>query len=129
MGRKMPYFVVINEQGPAWDDKRSMRDQKGWTEHAVFMDVLADEHFVILGGPLKYSKHRAMLILNALNESVLRKRLAEDPWMHTGVLRTIEIYPWEVLLGKLTEEARIVVCCSHKRERESLRSRPETGLE
>ena len=98
----MPYFVVINEQGPAWDDKRSMRDQKGWTEHAVFMDALADEHFVILGGPLKYSKHRAMLILNALNESVLRKRLAEDPWMHTGVLRTIEIYPWEVLLGKLT---------------------------
>jgi hypothetical protein len=98
----MAYFVVINEQGPAWDDKRSMRDQKGWTEHAVFMDVLADEHFVILGGPLKYSKHRAMLILNALDESVLRKRLAEDPWMHTGVLRTIEIYPWEVLLGKLT---------------------------
>ena len=98
----MPYFVVINEQGPAWDDKRSMRDQKGWTEHAVFMDALADEHFVILVGPLKYSKHRAMLILSALNESVLRKRLAEDPWMHTGVLRTIEIYPWEVLLGKLT---------------------------
>ena len=98
----MAYFVVINEQGPAWDDKRSMRDQKGWTEHAVFMDVLADEHFVILGGLLKYSKHRAMLILNALDESVLRKRLAEDPWMHTGVLRTIEIYPWEVLLGELT---------------------------
>jgi len=37
-----------------------------------------------------------------LMEVVLRKRLAEDPWMRTGVLRTLEIYPWEVLLGKLT---------------------------
>jgi len=99
---KVPYFVVIEEQGPAWDQKRSMRDQKGWTDHAVFIDALADEHFVILGGPLKYSKHRAMLVLNAPDEGVLRKRLAEDPWMRTGVLRTLEVYPWEVLIGNLT---------------------------
>jgi hypothetical protein len=80
-----------------------MRDQKGWPEHAVFMDALADERFVILGGPLgNYRKHRAMLILDAPNEEVLRKRLAEDPWMREGVLRTIEIYSWEILLGKLT---------------------------
>jgi len=80
-----------------------MRDQKGWPEHAVFMDTLADERFVILGGPLgNYRKHRAMLILDAPNEGILRKRLAEDPWMRDGVLRTIEIYPWEILLGKLT---------------------------
>ena len=106
----MPYFVVINEQGPAWDEKRSMRDQKGWDEHAVFMEALADEYFVVLGGPLKYLKHRAMLVLNAPNEVVLRKRLAEDPWMRTGVLCTLEIYPWEVLLGKtnLTRENRRV---------------------
>jgi hypothetical protein len=80
-----------------------MRDQKGWPEHAVFLDALADERFVILGGPLgNYRKHRAMLILDAPDEGVLRKRLAEDPWMRDGVLRTIEIYPWEILLGKLT---------------------------
>jgi hypothetical protein len=80
-----------------------MRDQKGWPEHAVFVDALADERFVILGGPLgNYRKHRAMLILDAPNEEILRKRLAEDPWMRDGVLRTIEIYSWEILLGKLT---------------------------
>jgi hypothetical protein len=80
-----------------------MRDQRGWPEHAVFVDALADERFVILGGPLgNYRKHRAMLILDAPNEEVLRKRLAEDPWMRDGVLRTIEIYSWEILLGKLT---------------------------
>ena len=100
---KTPYFVVIEEAGPGWDEKRSMRDQKGWPEHAVFVDALADERFVILGGPLgNYRKHRAMLILDAPNEEILRKRLAEDPWMRDGVLRTIEIYSWEILLGKLT---------------------------
>jgi len=100
---KTPYFVVIEEAGPQWDDKWSMQEQKGWPEHAVFMDNLADEHFVKLGGPLgNYRKHRAMLILDAPDEEALRKRLAEDPWMRDGVLRTIEIYSWEILLGKLT---------------------------
>ena len=79
-----------------------MREQRGWTDHAKFMDDLEAEHFVVLGGPLKYSRHRAMLIVNAPSEQALRKRLAEDPWMRTGVLRTIEIYPWEILLGKLS---------------------------
>jgi len=96
------YVVVINEAGPAWDDKHSMREQKGWNEHAVFMDALEAEGVVILGGPLKnYSKHRALLVVSASNEQVLKHRLAEDPWMRTGILRTIEFYPWEILLGKL----------------------------
>ena len=98
----MAYFVVINEQGPGWDPLRLMREQKGWTDHAKFMDALEAEQFVLLGGPLKYSKHRAMLIVKAFNEQELRKRLAEDPWMRTEVLKTIEIYPWDILLGKLS---------------------------
>src|SRR5437667_10595436 len=87
-----------------------MRGQKRWTEHAVFIDALADEHFVILGGRLKYAKNRAMLVLDAPNEVVLRKRLAEDLWMRTGVLRTLEIYAWDVLLGELTRpgENRVI---------------------
>src|SRR5713226_2999300 len=76
----MPYFVVIEEQGPQWDNKSSMQDQKGWTEHAAFTDALTDEHFVILGGPLRnYSKHRALLILSAPNEVVLRKETRRRP--------------------------------------------------
>jgi len=78
-----------------------MRSQKGWDDHASFMDALEAERFVVLGGPLKYHKHRAMLVVNASDEQVLRKRLAEDPWMRSSVLRNIEVYPWEILLGKL----------------------------
>jgi uncharacterized protein YciI len=63
---------------------------------------LEAEHFVVLGGPsTDFSKHRAMLIVNAPNEQELRRRLDADPWMRTGVLRTVDIYPWEILLGKL----------------------------
>lgn len=96
----MAFFVVINEQGPGWDQKHAMREQKGWTDHVKFMNALEADHFVVLGGPLKFSKHRAMLIVNAPDEQTLRKKLAEDPWMITGVLRTIEIYPWEIVLGE-----------------------------
>jgi uncharacterized protein YciI len=97
----MDYYVVINEAGPAWDDRRPMREQRGWTEHAAFMDRLAAEGIVLLGGPLKrYPKHRALLVLNAPDEQSLRGILAEDPWMKTGILRTIQFYPWDILLGK-----------------------------
>jgi uncharacterized protein len=92
---------MINEQGLGWVDGRAMRDQKGWTEHAAFMDALEAEGLVVLGGPLKYAKHRALLILKAPDEQMLRERLAEDPWMRSGVLRNLEFYPWELLLGKL----------------------------
>lgn len=98
----MSLFVVINEAGPAWDPKLAMRDQKGWNEHAAFMDALEADHFVVLGGPLKnYSKHKAMLVVRAADEQTLQRRLAEDPWMRMGILRNVETYPWEILLGKL----------------------------
>jgi len=48
-----------------------------------------------------FSKHRAMLIVKARNEQELRRRLDADPWMRAGMLRSIDIYPWEILLGKL----------------------------
>ena len=70
-----------------------MRDQEGWQEHAAFMNILEEEHFLKLGGPLgNYSKHRALLIISAANEQILRTRLSEDPWMRTGILRVIHIF-------------------------------------
>ena len=97
----MGYYVVINEAGPAWDDKRSMREQEGWPEHAEFMDSLEAKRLVVMGGPLKgYSKHRALLILHAADELSLKNILAEDPWMQTGVLNNVGFYSWEIILGK-----------------------------
>lgn len=98
----MPHFVVVNEQGPGWNAARSMRDQVLWPEHAEFMNALVRERLVLLGGPLHGGpQHRAMLVVNAPSEQALRERLAEDPWMRTGVLRVATIDPWELLLGEL----------------------------
>ena len=98
----MALFVVINEQGPAWDPTRPMREQKSWAEHASFMNALVEEHVVALGGPLRGGpRHRAMLVLRAPDETALRERLAADPWMRSGVLRIEELTPWELLLGEL----------------------------
>jgi len=99
-------FALINEQGPAWDSKLPMRDQKGWKEHAVFMDALADEKFIVLGGPLKKgSRHRTLLIFDALDEETIRTRMAADPWIRDGTLRIVDIYRWEILLGGLNDRS------------------------
>ena len=98
----MTVFALINEQGPKWDPSRPMREQVGWAEHADFMNALVADHLVALGGPLrKGPKHRAMLILRADDEKALIARLANDPWMRSGVLRIAELVPWELLLGEL----------------------------
>lgn len=97
----MALFVVVNEQGPVWRDGRPMREQDGWDRHAAFMDSLESDGFVLLGGPLRGgSKHRALLVVQGRDERAVRGRLAEDPWMRTGVLRTVSFEPWELLLGR-----------------------------
>ena len=102
----MTYFALINEQGPKWNDQVEMREQKGWSEHAKFMDALEEEHFVVLGGPLRKenSKHRTLLVFSAPNEDTIRNRLHEDPWVRDGMLRVRDIYRWEILLGRLPKE-------------------------
>jgi len=98
----MVLFAVINEQGPSWDPTLPMREQKGWDEHAAFMNALVDDHVVAFGGPVrKGPRHRALLILRASDEESLRQRLADDPWMRSGILRLGELLPWEILLGEL----------------------------
>jgi len=94
----MAYFAMTTEQGPAWIDSRSMRDQEKWTEHAGFINSLVDEGVVIIAGPLDDGpKHRALLIVNSVGESAVRARFAEDPWIRTGVLRILQIDLWKVL--------------------------------
>ena len=99
---EMALFVTINEQGPHWNPARSMREQEGWAEHAAFMNALVDDRLVVLGGPLrKGDRHRALLVLRATDEETLRARLADDPWVRSGILRMDELVPWELLLGEL----------------------------
>lgn len=103
----MPQFVVINEQGPAWVPGRPMREQPLWTEHAAFIDDLAERGVIVFAGPLRGGpRHRALLVIRAADEAWLRSQLREDPWIRDGILREVEFYTWEVLVGKLPTERR-----------------------
>ena len=90
------YLLVERGKGPAWDHARGRREQDGWSEHAEFMDTLAEEGFIVLGGPIGDGEN-TLLVIDADDESAVRARLAEDPWPEE--LLTIEsIRPWTVWL-------------------------------
>jgi uncharacterized protein YciI len=95
------YFLVENAKGPAWDHSRSLREQEGWDEHAVFMDGLAEQGFIVLGGPIEGDERlSALLVVDAEDEETVRARLAEDPWSER-VLSIESVRPWNIWLGEL----------------------------
>lgn len=96
----MTYFAVTRERGGSWDASRTMRGQQRWDEHAAFMDALADDGFVVLGGPIGDGEQRFLLIVSAVSEQEVEARLADDPWTSMGLLRIATIERWEVLLGR-----------------------------
>lgn len=99
----MPYFVVIRERGSAWNWSVPMRRQAEWDAHAAFMDALADEAFIVAGGPLggEDDARRVMHVIDAPDSAAIERRMAQDPWTPMNMLKTVSIEPWTVLLGKL----------------------------
>jgi uncharacterized protein YciI len=93
--------VVRLERGGPWDWSRGLREQDGWDEHAIFMDGLVDEGFILLGGPLD-GERETLHIVEAESEATIRGRLAEDPWAANGMLRPVSIERWTILLDGLS---------------------------
>jgi len=98
----MAYFVVIRERGDAWDWTQPMRRQVEWDAHAAFMDALTEEGFIIAGGPLGSEDEalRVLHVIQAADARAVEARLDDDPWTPAGMLKTVSIEPWTILLGK-----------------------------
>jgi uncharacterized protein YciI len=96
-------FAMIRQEGARWDRARSMREQEGWSEHAKFMNGLAEEGIVVLAGPLGNGApvYRAMLIFDADTERTIRAQVEADPWTSLEVLTTVSVDRWDVLVGEL----------------------------
>lgn len=94
------HFAVMRKTGPAWDTGHGIDGQPEWTAHAAFMDALAEDGFIVLGGPVA-DRTRFLFLVNADGEEDIRERLAADPWVPMGLLEIASIEPWEVLLGKV----------------------------
>ncbi len=95
-------FAVIRTRGPAWRDSQPLEGQADWPAHASFMNALAQEGFVVLGGPLEGTAD-VLLIVRAGNPDEIRSRLAEDPWARNDLLRVTRVVPWTLRLGSLDE--------------------------
>jgi uncharacterized protein YciI len=91
------YMTVRRARGPAWDPALPMRSQARWAEHAAFMNALAAEKLILLGGPLGAGEE-ILLVFAADSEDVVRTRLAADPWTTMGLLEIRRVEPWTILL-------------------------------
>ncbi len=99
------YYLVKRSRGPAWDHSKGRREQAGWDEHAAFMDALAADGFVVLGGPVgEGDGEDVLLVVDAAGEAEIHARLAGDPWPE-GVLFTSSVEPWSVWLRSPSSRA------------------------
>jgi hypothetical protein len=97
-GRPAVYYLVERANGPAWDYSRGRREQAEWNEHAAFMDALAEEGFVVLGGPVGGGDgDYNLLVIKASGEPEIRTRLADDPW-EGSILSISSVKPWSIWL-------------------------------
>jgi uncharacterized protein YciI len=97
----MRYFAVTREAGAGWSDG-GITAQEGVADHAAFMNALAAEDFVLFAGPLagtEQGRLRALVIVSATSEAEIHDRLAADPWVRTGHLRTVDVEVWNPLVG------------------------------
>ena len=90
-------FVTISSAGPNRDSSKGTREQPLWDEHAVFIDQLVADGFVLMGGPL-VDEDGAMLIVNADDENEVREKLKSDPWMKHGVLKLESVKRWQIFI-------------------------------
>ena len=92
-------FVVLEAMGPSWDLTRLRRAQAQWNEHAVFMDKLTADGFVVLGGPLGVGDgDDVLLVIDAADEEAIISAFKDDPWIQSGILEIKTIQRWTVLL-------------------------------
>lgn len=66
------YFAVRRAPGAGWLGGIPLRSRPLWPEHVVFMDALAAERFVVLGGTLEQMDAGARERVRAANLSYMR---------------------------------------------------------
>ena len=90
-------FLAFSSAGPNRDFLKDTRRQPFWDEHATFIDQLVADGFILMGGPL-VDEGGSLLIVNAENESEVRKKMKNDPWFMHGILKLESIKRWQSLL-------------------------------
>jgi len=61
------------------------------------MNKLVEDGFVLLGGPLEGDRE-VLHIISAASKEEIERRLADDPWTPNGMLTTVSVERWTILL-------------------------------
>ncbi|HEY2032416.1 MAG TPA: hypothetical protein VGH02_01885 [Rhizomicrobium sp.] len=91
-------FFILRTRGANWDREKALEEQPDWNTHADFMNDLAKEGFIVLGGPLEGTPN-VLLLAMAESEEEIRERLAADIWAVDDLLRVERVAPWNLKLG------------------------------
>jgi uncharacterized protein YciI len=65
------------------------------------MNTLAAQGFIKLGGPVGHS-NEALHIVQGDSPSTILATLAQDPWEPAGLLITVSVELWNIVLGDPT---------------------------
>jgi len=106
------YVVALYEPGPAWVRDLSPHQQPGIEEHAVYMDKLAAEGKLRLGGPLLTDPQRmelsgALLVIDADSLEEARALVTADPALKAGLMKLKELHHFLVYVGGLAPGGQV----------------------
>jgi len=94
-------FLAFSSAGPKRDFSKDTRRQPFWDEHATFIDQLVADGFILMGGPL-VDERGSLLIVNAEDESEVREKMKNDPWIMHGILKLESIKRWQIFVDVRT---------------------------
>jgi len=94
------FLVELHRSGPRWDSSLPLEQQSDWVAHALFMDELVDDGFIVLGGPLA-DEFRIIHAIEADSVETVTATLARDPWSESH-LQLASITPWTIRLDGRT---------------------------
>ena len=96
-------FIAISSVGSNRDRSKGTREQPFWDEHAVFIDQLVAEGFIMMGGPLVDVREMptgALLIVNAEDEKEVHEKFRNDPWFEKGILKLESVTRWQIFIDE-----------------------------
>jgi uncharacterized protein YciI len=96
----MPIYFVFRDAGENWVPELGPRDQPDFLAHAKFVNDLHSRDIARIGGRL-IDDSQFMIAVYADNLEQARDAVEPDPWIKNGVLKTIRITEFQVLLGKI----------------------------
>lgn len=81
-----------------YDDRRDLQDEVR-PAHRAYLGGLADQGLLLGSGPYTDGDAGALLVFSTEDRAQLDALLAADPFDHAGVISSVGVRTWNVVLG------------------------------